>query len=44
MDLENLDLEDVDKEMVVDVVARSSTPEGDAPESAPTRDNAIANA
>ena len=44
MDLENLDLEEVDKEMAVDEAAQSSYLEGDAPESAPTRDDAATDA
>ena len=39
VDLENLDLEEVDKEMAVDKAAQSSSPEGDALESAPIRDD-----
>ena len=44
MDMENLDLEEVDKKMVVDEAAQSSALEGDAPESAPIRDDAVADA
>ena len=35
MDLENLDLEEVDKEMVADDASQSTAPVGDAPENAP---------
>ena len=35
VDFENLDLEEVDKEMAVDEASLSSTPEDDAPENAP---------
>ena len=35
MDLENLDLEEVDKEMAADEASQSSTLEDDAPENAP---------
>ena len=35
VDLKNLDLEEVDKEMAADEASQSTTPEGDAPESAP---------
>ena len=35
MDLENLDLVDVDKEMAADETSQSMAPEGDVPESAP---------
>ena len=36
VDLENLDLEVVDKEMAAYEASQSLAPEGDAPESAPT--------
>ena len=36
MDLENLDLEEVDKEMATDKASQSSALEEDAPKSAPT--------
>ena len=36
VDLENLDLEEVDKEMAADEASQSSVPGGDAPEGAPT--------
>lgn len=35
MDLENLDLEEVDKEIAVDETSQSATPEGDVLENAP---------
>ena len=35
VDLENLDLEEVDKEMATDEASQFVAPEGDAPESAP---------
>ena len=35
MDLKNLELEEVDKEMVVDEASQSKTPKGDAPRDAP---------
>ena len=44
MDLEKLDLEEVDKEMVADEAARSSTTETDAPENAPKSGGAVADA
>ena len=47
VDLENLDLEEVDKEMVADEAFQSTTPKGDASESAPlppVDDNAATNA
>ena len=47
VNLENLDLEEVDKEMAVDEAPYSTTPNGDALESAlppPTGDDAITNA
>ena len=44
VDQENLDLEKVDKEMVVNEAAQYSTPKGDAPENAPTKDDAAADA
>ena len=47
VNLENLDLEEVDKEMAIDEAPYSTTPDGDAPESAlppPTGDDAITNA
>ena len=44
MDLENLDLEEVDKEMAADEASQSLAPEGDALESAPTGGDTAANA
>ena len=47
VDLENLDLEEVDKEMATDEASNSTALDGDAPESAlppPTGDDAVANA
>ena len=47
VDLENLDLEEVDKEMAVDEASQSTTLEGDALESAlspPASDDAVTNA
>ena len=47
MDLENLDLEEVDKEMAADEAFQSTTLKGDASESAPlppVDDNAATNA
>ena len=44
MDLEKLDLEEVDKEMAVDVAIQSSAVETDAPENAPESDSAVADA
>ena len=49
VDLENLDLEEVDKEMTIDKAAQSLAPEGDTPENvlvddAPTGDDAVADA
>ena len=47
VDLENLDLEEVDTEMAANKASNSTTPDGDAPESAlppPTGDDAVANA
>ena len=47
VDLENLDLEEVDTEMAANEASNSTTPDGDAPESAlppPTGDDAVANA
>ena len=35
VDMENLDPEEVDKEMAADKASQSATPEGDAPENAP---------
>ena len=47
VDQENLDLEEVDKDMAVDKASNSTAPNGDALESAlppPTGDDAVANA
>ena len=47
VDLENLDLEEVNKEMAADEASNSTTHDGDAPESAlppPIGDDAVANA
>ena len=47
MDLENLDLEDVDKEMAANEASQSVALEGDAPESAlapPANDDVAADA
>ena len=47
VDLENLDLKEVDTEMAAIEASNSTTPDGDAPESAfppPTGDDAVANA
>ena len=47
VDQENLDLEEVDKDMAVDKASNSTAPNGDAFESAlppPTGDNVVANA
>ena len=44
VDLENLDLEEVDKEMAADEASQSLAPEGDALESAPTGGDTAANA
>ena len=47
VDLENLDLEEIDKEMAVDEASQSTTLEGDALESAlppPASDDAVTNA
>ena len=47
VDLENLDLEEVDKDMAVDKASNSTAPNGDALKSAlppPTGDDAVANA
>ena len=44
VDLENLDLEEVDKEMAIDEATQSSAPKGNTPESAPTGDDIAANA
>ena len=47
VDMENLDLEEVDKEMVMDEAAQPSTQEGDAPETAidaPAGEDAVADA
>ena len=44
VDLENLDLEEVDKEMAIDEATQSSAPKGNTPESAPAGDDIAANA
>ena len=44
VDLENLDLEKVDKEMVVDKASQSTALEGDAFESAPASGDVVADA
>ena len=44
VDLEKLDLEEVDKQMVADEAARSSTTETDTPENAPKSGGAVADA
>ena len=44
VDLENLDLEEVDKEMAVDEASQSLALEGDALKSAPTGGDVVANA
>ena len=44
VDLENVDLKEVDKEMATDEAAQSSTTETDAPENAPETDGAAADA
>ena len=44
MDLENLDLEEVDKEMAINEAAQSLALEGDTSESAPAGDDAATDA
>ena len=44
VDLENLDLEEVDKEMAADEASQSLALEGDAFKSAPTGGDVVANA